>query len=192
MRFRDNFVRGIFLQRAFNNKKAGIMKCAQIRKYSERYKDGDVSPAMRVKIDTHMTTCEACKASFEDIKAIGEMFAQTAAPAIPEGMLDAILEKVGRKTHENEIKREEEYTLAGWWATARPSVRIAYSLVLVFLMSVGIYMGGDLWKNKPVTAVAVRYDNDYPGIDAFLPMQPGSIENTYFEMTSYEAERGER
>ena len=168
------------------------MKCVQIRKYSERYKDGDVSPAMRVKIDAHVTTCEACKAAFEDMKVLGEMFAQTAAPAIPEGMLDAVLEKVGRKTHENAKKPEEEYTLAGWWATARPSVRIAYSLVLLVLMSVGIYMGGDIWKNKVATTVAVSYDNDYPGVDAFMAMQPGSIEKTYFELTSYGAERGKR
>lgn len=168
------------------------MKCAQIRKYSERYKDGDVSPAMRAKIDAHVTTCEACKAAFEDMKAIGEMFARTAAPAIPEGVLDAVLEKVGRKTYGNAIKREEEYPLAGWWATARPSVRIAYSLVLLVLTAVGIYMGGDLWKNKAATTVAVSYDNDYPGIDAFMPMQPGSIEQTYFELTSYGTERGKR
>jgi predicted anti-sigma-YlaC factor YlaD len=168
------------------------MKCAQIRKYGERYKDGDVSPAMRVKIDAHVTTCKACKTAFEDMKAIGEMFAQTAAPSVPEGLLDAVLEKVGRKTHENAKKPEEEYTLAGWWTTARPSVRIAYSLVLLLLMTAGIYMGGDLWKNKAATTVAVKDDNDYPGIDAFMAMQPGSIEKTYFELTSYGTERNKR
>jgi predicted anti-sigma-YlaC factor YlaD len=192
MRCRDNFVRGIFFQRAFNNKKAGTMKCAQIRKYSERYKDGDVSPVRRVKIASHVTTCEACKAAFEDMKAIGVMFSRTAAPAIPEGVHDAILEKIGRTSHGNATKRKEEYPLAGWWATAQLSVRIAYSLVLLVLMAIGIYMGGDLWKNKVPTTVAASYDSDYPGIDAFVAMQAGSIEQTYFELTSTGNERGNR
>jgi len=168
------------------------MKCAKIRKYSERYKDSDVSPARRVKIDAHMTTCGACKAAFEEMKTIDAMFAQMAAPAVPEGMLDAVWEKIDRNTHANTIKHEEEHPFAGWWATARPGVRIAYSLVLLVLMAVGIYMGGDLWKNKSATTVAVRYDNDYPGIDAFMAMQSGSIEQTYFELTSYGTERNER
>jgi predicted anti-sigma-YlaC factor YlaD len=168
------------------------MKCAWIRTYSERYRDGDVSPVMRAKIALHVTTCEACKAAFEDINVIGAMFAKTAAPATPDGIHDAVMEKVGRKSHDNAMNREEDHPLAGWWATAQPGVRIAYSLVLLVLIGVGIYMGGDLWKNRVATTVAESYDNDYPGLDAFAALQPGSIEQTYFELTSTGTERGNR
>jgi predicted anti-sigma-YlaC factor YlaD len=184
-------LRGILLQRAFNNKKAGTMKCVQIRDYCERYKDGDVSPGARVKIEAHLTTCEACKAAFEGTKAIGALFVQTAAPAVPEGLLDTILEKVGRTTFGHAIKHEEEFAF-GWWVTAKPSVRIAYSLVLAVLILGGIYMGGDLWKNKGEATAAVSNNTDYPGIDAFVAAQSGSIEQTYFELISYGTERGER
>ena len=112
--------------------------------------------------------------------------------AVPEGMLEAVLEKVGQNDDYNPRKREEWLNLTDWWVMAKPIMRVAYSFVLAALMGCGIYMGTDLWKNKSTVNISVSYDNEYPGINAFAAIQPGSIEQTYFKLTSYGTERGEK
>jgi hypothetical protein len=105
-------------------------------------------------------------------------------------MIEAVLDKERRQSACPARNREDEFAVTGWWAIATPGVRVAYSLVLAVMMAGGIYMGQDLWKNKTTTNVTVSYDNDYPGINAFVTMQPGSIEQTYFDLTSYGTGRG--
>ena len=168
------------------------MRCAKIVDYGERYKDGEVSSAVRAKIDAHLASCEACRAVYDDMMKIGAMFAQTAVPAVPEGMREAILEKIQHQNDCNARKYEYWFNLIDWWMMANPVARVAYSSVWAVLMVCGIYMGTDLWKNKSTANNAVSYDNEYPGINAFASMQPGSIEQTYFKLTSYGTERGER
>jgi len=117
------------------------------------------------------------------------MFAETAVPVVPEGMLDAIIDKANRLSIRDAKNREEESPMAGWWTLAAPGMRVAYALVLIVMAAGGIYMGHDLWKNTAPANVTANYDNDYPGISAFVTMQPGSIEQTYFDLTSYGTRR---
>jgi len=114
------------------------------------------------------------------------VFAQAAVPAVPEGVLDTVFEKVRQQSACHASTREEGLLLTGWWAMATPRVRVAYSLVLAVLMVAGLYMGGDLWKTKPVQADA------FPGIDVLAAVQPGSIEQAYYLLTSNVSKGGAR
>ena len=167
------------------------MRCSQIREHGERYKDGDLSSAMRTKIDAHLATCEKCREEYDFIKSIGAMFAKTAVPAAPQGVIDAVVESVHIRNI-GERNPEGSSWLVEWWTTAVPGVRVAYVLVLVMLTAAGVYMGQDFSKNKTTVNVVVNYDDDYPGINSFGAMQPGSIEKTYFDLTSRGTERGEK
>ena len=160
------------------------MRCAQVQEHSEQYREGQVSSAVRARIDAHLKSCEAYRTAYEGMVATAAMFAQAAAPAVPEGMLDTVYEKVRRRSACDTRNREEALPLTGWWAMATPGVRVAYSLVLAVLVAGGLHMGGDLWKSKSVPDVAVSNEDDFPGIDAFLAIQPGSIEQAYFVLTS--------
>jgi anti-sigma factor RsiW len=159
------------------------MRCAQVLDHSERYKDGDLSTAMRTKIDAHLPTCEKCRAEYAFIKSIGAMFAETVAPPVPEGVIDAVVESI-RAGDNNERTPQGSSWLIDWWTMAVPVARVAYVLVLVLLTSAGVYMGHDFWKNKTTVNVVVNFDEEYPGINSFGAMQPGSIEKTYFDLTS--------
>lgn len=167
------------------------MRCSQIRVHGERYKDGDLSSAMRIKIDAHLAMCEKCREEYDFIKSIGAMFAKTAVPAVPEGVIDAVVE-TARARDNDERNSEGSSWLIDWWTMTVPGVRVAYLLVLVMLTAAGVYMGQDFSKNKTTENVAVNYDDDYPGINSFGAMQPGSIEKTYFDLTSRGTERGEK
>lgn len=167
------------------------MRCSQVREHGERYKDGDLSSTMRTKIDAHLVTCEKCREEYDFIKSTGSMFAKTAMPPVPEGVMDAVVESVRGRDNDGRDPEGSSW-LVDWWTMAVPVARVAYVLVLVILSAAGVYMGQDFSKNKSTVSVAVNYDDDYPGINSFGAMQPGSIEKTYFELTSYGAERGKR
>jgi anti-sigma factor RsiW len=163
------------------------MRCAHVKEYGERYKDGDLSSAMRAKIDAHLATCAKCREEYGLIKSFGAMFAETAVPPVPEGVIDAVVESI-RANDNNERTPQGSSWLIDWWTMTAPVARVAYVLVLVLLTSAGVYMGHDFWKNKTTVNVAVNNDEDYPGINSFGAMQPGSIEKTYFDLTSHGTE----
>jgi len=167
------------------------MRCVWIRDHIERYADEDLPGAMRVKIDAHFAACGKCRTVYEDSKMVRAIFTENAAPAIPEGIFDELLETISIRNGHSERRFEKKLFIPGWWMTAAPGIRIAYTLVFVLLTTAGIFMGRDLWKNKAETDVAMDY-GDYPGIEAFSTMLPGSVEQTYFNLTSYGPERGGR
>jgi anti-sigma factor RsiW len=169
--------------RLIDRRRADRMRCSQIREHGERYKDGDLSSAMRTKIDAHLATCERCRDEYDFIKSIGAVFAKTTVPPVPEWVIDALVESV-RARENDERSPESSSWLVDWWTLAVPGARVAYVLVLVMLTAAGVYMGQDFSKNKTTANVAENYDDDYPGINSFGSMQPGSIEKTYFDLTS--------
>jgi predicted anti-sigma-YlaC factor YlaD len=165
------------------------MRCARIQEHGERYKDGDLSSAMLTKIDAHLATCEKCRAEYDFIKSISAMFAETAVPALPEGVIDAVAESI--RVRKNDVRNPEGSSwLVDWWTMAVPRARVAYVLVLAILTAAGVYMGQDFTKNTTTVPVAVNKNDAYPGINSFGAMQPGSIEKTYFELTLRETEKG--
>jgi predicted anti-sigma-YlaC factor YlaD len=167
------------------------MRCEQVREHGELYKDGDLSSAMRAKIDAHLAVCKECREEYDFINSMGLTFAKMAVPAIPEGIIDTVMQLVPAK---EKVDRSSEGLswLVNWWTMAVPVARVAYVLVLIILTAAGVYMGQDFSKNNIAVKVALNYDEDYPGINSFGAMQPGSIEKTYFDLTSSGTERGEK
>ncbi len=166
------------------------MRCERIRDHGERYADGDTSVAMRAKIDAHLASCEKCRKVYDSITATRALFAETTLPAVPEGIFVEVPETIRIRNGRNKRQFDIRSHVTDWWFKAAPGVRVAYALVLAVLTAGGIYMGRDLWKNGTTANAATGYDNDYPGINVFATMSPGSVEQTYFKLTSYGTERG--
>jgi anti-sigma factor RsiW len=168
------------------------MHCRKARDLIARYVDRSLPEPLQIAMDEHLRACDSCKTTYQHVLAVAGVFAQTSVPAVPEGLLDAILVKVARGKTRDIGKQHRTDTVAGWWAMATPGVRVAYALMLAMLTAGGAYMGHDLWWSRARTDVVVSYETDYPGTDAFVAMQRGSIEQAYFDLTSYGTERTSR
>jgi anti-sigma factor RsiW len=165
------------------------MRCQQVCDHGERYIDGDIAASIRAEIDAHLGTCKTCRAEYQNIKEIKAVFADTALPAAPEEIVDTWITTVYSRGAGTKRTTEKKWFIPDWWILAAPGVRVVYALVLIVLTAGGIFMGRDLWELGVPANVATGSDNIYPGITTFETMQPGSVEQTYFELTSYRAGR---
>jgi hypothetical protein len=168
------------------------MQCLNVRNLGERYNDGALSASMRAAIDAHLAVCTKCTAEYDGITAIKKMFTATAIPALPEAAVDELIAAVRVKGYRDKREHGLGWRLPDWWTEAAAGMRAAYGLVFILLTIAGIYMGQDLWRQRPPAGSAANGKSDYPGIVTFVDMQPGSVEQTYYELTSYTMERGGR
>ena len=60
--------------------------------------DRSDTEAARTKVSRHVAGCETCRATVEEIRALGVAARQSAAPGAPAGMWDRIQRQLDRET----------------------------------------------------------------------------------------------
>ncbi|MFH1726322.1 MAG: zf-HC2 domain-containing protein [Elusimicrobiota bacterium] len=70
----------------------GLLRCWSVQNVLDLFVDGRLTESASVRVAAHLDVCENCRAEAEALKPIPAASAGTVA--VPEGLADAILEKL--------------------------------------------------------------------------------------------------
>jgi anti-sigma factor RsiW len=77
-----------------------MTRCAEIESLLFLFRDGELSPEDRARVDVHLRTCSTCVAVMADLRTNDEVLnayrERHAEEAVPSAAIDAILARVGR------------------------------------------------------------------------------------------------
>jgi hypothetical protein len=163
------------------------MRCREIRDRIERAADNSSGNSVRLEVESHCKGCPSCASAFDKAAATRLLFREAGLPSIPADLASDIMTRVHAARNLREASAGYLRTFMEWWAGAGAPVRTALATALFLFAAAGTFIGKDLVKKPESLALT-----NSPEMEAFSVTQTGSIEETYFQMTTLSPQGGEK
>ncbi len=153
------------------------MRCKKISENLERFLDGTVDYGLKTEIKEHLDKCPSCSNEYAKIGAVRSFFSDSAIPQMPEDIAVNIITAAQNLIHS---RQSEEITGISflWWKESGMPARLAFTVILLMVLTAGIFIGKDLWgRREPLTLAG------FPEIEAVSAVQKSSIEHVYLNLT---------
>jgi anti-sigma factor RsiW len=140
------------------------MRCFLIRRRLDAYQDGELPPAVRVRVETHLGRCSGCRG---ELAALGRLRAAlTAATPVPsEAVWDAFWPQVRARIAQVEPPPEPVWRRAWTAAARRPALALAPAAAAVSLAILAVLAP---WQQTPQRVA--------PGTPAPAGIQPIALD----------------
>ena len=132
------------------------MSCKKWKKKLSSYLDNEVSSRERLKIETHLKSCQACFNQFTQLEKIHRLV-QNAQPEKPR---PGFYERLSHRLSQRKLTLKEK--LVGWrygWQLSFPRVgKIAIAISAVLFLSVSFY----IWRSSTSYEVDIKvFEEEY-------------------------------
>ncbi len=75
-----------------------MLSCNEVELLLDDYLDNDTTPAQRVKLDAHLSSCEHCRSLIKDCELIIVLAKSLAERPVPEGVSRRLRQKLEEET----------------------------------------------------------------------------------------------
>jgi predicted anti-sigma-YlaC factor YlaD len=150
------------------------MRCKKAKELISPYMDGELSEGEREMIESHMKDCGNCRAEFEEIQHLHNLFAGTERFNAPYGFSTRILANRETKTRRKEL-------LVPLFA------RFAGVVAVLMIIGIGIVSGrfiGRSFSFQKAGNIAAFFS-----LDIFNATPPDSVGGVYLAMTEVKNEK---
>jgi len=153
------------------------MNCAAIRNKLSALEDGEVAPALRFEIETHLAVCSDCRQAQSELHHLWQVM-EAAIPPPPRP--DFSQEIMGRLT----VKKESR--LINWgraFGFMFPTPTVMAVIVVLGLL-IGGWVGRTAMEGKATIATAQGQAAVLEAMDVFTPVPKGSLAQSYILLVS--------
>lgn len=174
--------RGFFAPDPFNQlKRIRAMRCAAVRKQLNRYHDAELAPEARAEVESHLSSCPACREALAELAGVAGLWAARQTPPVPEGFAERVMRQARRRTVPQPRSRWSDWPLLRWWWEQSAAMRATAAAVAVAGLVAGSVLGlsnpsaKTSAQTQPISAVAENI--------AVLTGAPhGSLEQNYLAL----------
>jgi anti-sigma factor RsiW len=105
----------------------------------EAYYDGELSPAMRVQLESHLLHCDACRAALEQSRNLSAMIAAAPLAPMPDTIMSRLRDafdlirarSLGERMIQERAARERGVRRVAGWLTAAAAALLLGGLVMM-------------------------------------------------------------
>lgn len=143
------------------------MICRETTEKLGSYVDGELPPAMRSDLETHLATCRSCAAELESLRKLVSELAEAPAAAPPDALWTAIERRLDRET---QVSESDDHAAGETDRPVRPVgepstrlkrarvVRLALAAAVLFAVGIGsIGSIGLIWTGSTARASTVDF-----------------------------------
>jgi hypothetical protein len=155
------------------------MHCKKIKFCIERYIDKTLGEPLSAIVGDHLKTCSNCASAYDKAVKMRVLVNDDILPEIPANFTANVVAIVHRLEYDRKNRAGYLNDFRRFWAIASTPARTALGTAFLLFMIGGVFMTKDLII-KPDTLTYMNFTE----LDAFSASQKGSIEETYFQMTT--------
>jgi anti-sigma factor RsiW len=159
--------------------------CVRIRKRLGAYLDGELNDRETGAVDTHVATCETCRATVEELRRLAPAMHAVKVPPVPPGLADQVMARARARlaTPRRPVTRNS----LQWWQSVSTPLRFGAcaTLLLAFLFGLTIGRGDFLSGNEQTIADGAA---GMEGFEWFSQTPPASLGSTYIVIASNDVE----
>jgi len=163
-----------------------MLLCLRLRKLHGAYLDGELSPAKRLLIETHLGRCETCRTALENIRNLEPVLLSLEVPPVPVGLAGRVMALAREKAAQ--LQQPVLWNPGQWWLTISAPARAASLAMLFAGLMTGLALG---WRTgrptEPPGQVRARIQSellDTYNLDVLSEMPRGSLADVSLTLVS--------
>ena len=150
------------------------MRCLKAHKLLSPYMDGELHPAKREALESHLKECDGCRAEFESLQKLQALFGHTEKYSAPYGFATRVTAAAGARS-------KGRAALAPWF------VKLAEAALFALIISAGV-LSGDFLSGRLMPEKTASLTSSL-SLEIFDPAPPESLGGVYLAMMEESHER---
>ena len=158
------------------------MRCDEVTARLDAYLAGELPPARRAEIGSHVETCSDCRRTLDRARRLASLLVETPVPPVPSHFAERVLVE----TRNRRKRKATAWSIRTWWLTFPAPMRAAAAAMLLVGAGIGMAFG---WGAAPVprstaSAQAEQGDSVFAGygLDALGDAPDGSLAESYLAL----------
>ena len=154
------------------------MRCDEVTTKLDAYLAGELPPARRAEIGSHLEVCSDCRRALDRVRRLASLLAETPVPPVPSRFAERVLVEVGNRRKQ----KAPAWSIRAWWLTLPTPMRAAAAAMLIAGAAIGAAVG---WGASPASTTQARQKDSVfagYGLDALGDTPDGSLAESYMAL----------